>query len=221
MNFFMLGIVGSKCGMTKVYDPSQGSMVPVTVIKAPPCRITQIKTLLNDGYQAIQVTSSLKSIKHINKARQGHLAKAGIIEGFGLFEWKMKDELPSDIELGSSIEVDIFESGQKVDVIGKTKGKGFAGVVKRHNFRTQDASHGNSLSHRAPGSIGQNQTPGRVFKGKKMAGQLGCVRRTVQNLTVMRVLKEKHLLLIKGAVPGATGSTVMVLPAKKRQPSAS
>jgi large subunit ribosomal protein L3 len=219
MNFFMLGIVGSKCGMTFVYDKERRTQVPVTVIKAPPCFVTQIKTLLNDGYQAIQVTSSLKSIKHINKSKQGHLGKAGVKSGFGLFEFRLKGELPPSIKLGTSIEVDLFSIGHKVDVIGQTKGKGFAGVVKRHHFRTQDASHGNSLSHRAPGSIGQNQTPGRVFKGKKMAGQMGCVRRTVQNLTVIDVNKEKHLLLIKGGIPGAPGSTVMVVPAKKYRSS--
>jgi len=210
-----LGIVGIKCGMTRLFDTAAGDVIPVTVIKAPPNRITQIKTQIHDGYQAIQVTSPLKVPKHINKPIKGHLAKASVSTGFGFWEFRLANDALKELKLGGEIDVTLFVTGQNVDVTGITKGKGFAGVVKRHHFRTQDATHGNSLSHRAPGSIGQNQTPGRVFKGKKMAGHLGCQRRTVQNLTIMRVIAEKNLLLIKGAVPGAPNGTVIVRPAIK------
>jgi len=210
-----IGIVGRKCGMTRIFT-EDGVSIPVTVISAPPNRVSQIKTLEKEGYRAIQVTCGQRARSKINKPTAGHLARAGIEPGQGFWEFRLADDKEgNEIELGHEINVSLFAEGQKVDVIGTTKGKGFAGVVKRHHFRTQDASHGNSLSHRAPGSIGQNQTPGRVFKGKKMAGQLGNVRRTAQNLAVVRIDQERHLLLIKGAVPGAVGGNVIVRPAVK------
>jgi large subunit ribosomal protein L3 len=209
-----IGIIGRKCGMTRIFTP-EGASIPVTVIEATPNRVTQIKSKEKEKYRAIQVTTGHRRAIRINKPEAGHLAKAGVETGRGFWEFRLDDNEGEDFKLGGDIKVDIFTVGQKVDVTGISKGKGFAGVVKRHNFKTQDASHGNSLSHRAPGSIGQNQTPGRVFKGKKMAGQMGNVRCTVQNLEVVRVDSERDLLIIKGAIPGAPGGDVIIRPAIK------
>lgn len=209
-----LGLVGRKSGMTRVFT-EEGVSVPVTVVEVQPNRVTQIKTPDTDGYSAIQVTTGSKKASRVSKAAAGHFARAGTEAGDGLWEFRTEGEAAAELELGGEIKVDLFEVGQKVDVTGASKGKGFQGVVKRHNFRMQDATHGNSLSHRAPGSIGQCQTPGKVWKGKKMAGQMGSVRKTTQSLEVVRVDAEHNLLLIKGAVPGATGSSVIVRPAIK------
>ena len=209
-----LGLVGRKSGMTRIFT-EDGVSVPVTVVEVQPNRVTQIKTPETDGYSAIQVTMGARKPSRVNKSQAGHFKKAEIEAGEGLWEFRTEGVDLSDISTGSEIKVDLFESGQKVDVTGISKGKGFQGTVKRHNFSMQDATHGNSLSHRAPGSIGQCQTPGKVFKGKKMAGQMGNVKKTVQSLEVVRVDIENHLLLIKGALPGATGSRVIVRPAVK------
>ncbi len=207
-----IGIVGRKCGMTRVFDEN-GVSTPVTVIEVTPNRITQVKTLDNDGYQAIQITAGEKKVNRVNRPEAGHFKKAGVEAGRGL--WEFRTDSLEGFETGGEIKVDIFEAGQKVDVTATSKGKGFAGGVKRWNFSMQDATHGNSISHRAPGSIGQNQTPGRVFKGKKMAGHMGAERVTTQSLTVVRVDAERNILLIKGAVPGFTGADVIVRPAVK------
>lgn len=209
-----IGIVGRKCGMTRVFT-EDGASVPVTVIEAAPNRITQLKAEDGEGYRAVQVTTGTRRPSRVNKAMAGHFAKAGVDAGRGLWEFRLGDGDGADLQVGGELKVDLFEVGQKVDVTGTSKGKGYAGAVKRHNFRTQDATHGNSLSHRAPGSIGQNQTPGRVFKGKKMAGQLGNVRSTAQNLEIVKVDLERNLLLIRGAVPGSTGGDVIVRPSVK------
>jgi len=209
-----IGLVGRKCGMTRVFTDA-GESIPVTVVEALPNRITQLKTDEADGYRAVQVTTGTRRATRVVKAQKGHFAKAGVEAGRGIWEFRLDGEEGAELEAGSELTVTVFEDGQTVDVIGTSIGKGFAGAVKRHHFRTQDATHGNSLAHRAPGSIGQNQTPGRVFKGKKMAGQMGNVRRTAQNLTVVRVDVERNLLLIRGAVPGAKGSDVIVRPGKK------
>jgi len=209
-----IGLVGRKCGMTRVFTDA-GESIPVTVVEALPNRITQLKTDEADGYRAVQVTTGTRRATRVVKAQKGHFAKAGVEAGRGIWEFRLGSEEGAELEAGSELTVTVFEDGQTVDVIGTSIGKGFAGAVKRHHFRTQDATHGNSLAHRAPGSIGQNQTPGRVFKGKKMAGQMGNVRRTAQNLTVVRVDVERNLLLIRGAVPGAKGSDVIVRPGKK------
>ncbi|MGY0219886.1 50S ribosomal protein L3 [Endozoicomonadaceae bacterium StTr2] len=207
-----IGLVGKKCGMTRIFT-EDGAAVPVTVIEVDPNRVTQVRTVETDGYNAVQVTMGAKKASRVNKAASGHYAKAGVEAGLGLWEFRIEDE--AEHKAGDLIKVDIFEAGQKVDVSGQSKGKGFQGAVKRWNFRTQDATHGNSLSHRAPGSIGQCQTPGRVFKGKKMAGHMGAQQVTVQSLEIVRVDSERNLLLIKGAVPGATGADVIVKPAVK------
>ena len=207
-----IGLVGRKSGMTRVFT-EEGNSVPVTVVEVQPNRVTQIKTPETDGYSAIQVTMGSRRASRVSKAMAGHYAKANTEAGEGLWEFRTEDL--SEIEVGGEIKVDLFEAGQKVDVTGTSKGKGFQGGVKRHNFRMQDATHGNSISHRAPGSIGQCQTPGRVFKGKKMAGQMGSERKTTQSLEVVRVDVENNLLLIKGAVPGTTGSSVIVRPTVK------
>ncbi len=207
-----IGIVGRKCGMSRVFDEN-GVSTPVTVIEVTPNRITQVKTQENDGYQAVQVTAGEKKANRVNSPKAGHFKKAGVEAGRGL--WEFRTDSLEGFEAGGEIKVDIFEDGQVVDVTGTSKGKGFAGGVKRWNFKMQDATHGNSISHRAPGSIGQNQTPGRVFKGKKMAGHMGAERVTTQNLSVVRVDVERNILLIKGAVPGATGGDVIVHPAVK------
>lgn len=208
-----IGLVGKKSGMTRIFT-EDGASVPVTVIEVEPNRVTRVKTVETDGYSAVQVTTGSRKAKHLSKAAAGQYAKAGIEAGRSLMEFRLSEgeEAP---EVGGEITVSLFEAGQKIDVTGTSKGKGFQGAVKRWNFRTQDMTHGNSLSHRAPGSIGQCQTPGRVFKGKKMAGQLGNVRCTVQSLEVVRVDAERNLLLIKGAVPGAPGSDVVVRSAVK------
>ena len=207
----MIGLVGKKVGMTRIFT-EEGVSIPVTVIEVEANRVTQVKSLENDGYQAIQVTTGAKKANRVVKPEAGHFAKAGVEAGRGLWEFRAES---AEYTVGQSISVEIFADVKKVDVTGTSKGKGFAGTVKRWNFRTQDATHGNSLSHRVPGSIGQNQTPGKVFKGKKMAGQLGNERVTVQSLDVVRVDAERNLLLVKGAVPGATGSDLIVKPAVK------
>ncbi len=209
-----IGLVGKKKGMTRVFR-EDGTSVPVTVVEVSPNRITQIRSEESDGYTAIQVTSGGRRASLVSRPLAGHYAKAGVEAGEGLWEFRLSVDELSDFEVGSQITVERFEQGQMVDVTGTSKGKGFAGVVKRHNFRMQDATHGNSLSHRAPGSIGQCQTPGRVFKGKKMAGHMGSERVTTQNLEVVRVDAERNLLLIRGAVPGAPGGHVFVRPSSK------
>ncbi|MGD8379806.1 MAG: 50S ribosomal protein L3 [Gammaproteobacteria bacterium] len=209
-----IGVIGRKCGMTRVFT-EDGASIPVTVIEVEPNRLAQVKTADVDGYRALQVTTGTRRATRVTKPLQGHFAKAGVAAGRILGEFRLADGEGEGLEAGGEIKVDVFEAGQMVDVTGTTIGKGYAGTVKRHNFRTQDATHGNSLSHRAPGSIGQNQTPGRVFKGKKMSGHMGNVRRTAQNLEVVRVDAERNLLLVKGAVPGATGGNVIVRPAVK------
>jgi large subunit ribosomal protein L3 len=200
--------------MTRVFT-EQGESIPVTVIEVSPNRVTQVKTVDADGYNALQVTLGKKRSSLLNKPQVGHFSKAEVEAGEGLWELKLVDEEGTELEAGAELKVDQFKAGQKVDVTGTSKGKGFAGVVKRHNFAMQDATHGNSLSHRAPGSIGMCQTPGRVFKGKKMAGHMGDVRVTTQNLEVVSVDTDRNLLLIKGAVPGASGGQVTVRPAVK------
>ncbi len=200
--------------MTRVFT-EEGNSVPVTVIEVDPNRVTQVKSEETDGYRSIQVTFGSKRANLVNKPVGGHFAKAGTEAGEGLWELRLPEGEGDELEAGAELKVDMFEAGELVDVTGTSKGKGFAGTVKRHNFRMQDATHGNSLAHRAPGSIGQCQTPGRVFKGKKMAGQMGDERVTTQNLEVVRVDADRNLLLIKGAVPGAAGGTVMVRPAVK------
>jgi len=209
-----MGLVGRKCGMTRVFT-DDGVSIPVTVIEAQPNRITQVKTVEIDGYRALQVTAGSRKASRVSKPEAGHFAIAKVEAGDLISEFRLGELDEGEFELGNEIKVDLFEAGQKVDVIGTSIGKGFAGTVKRHNFSMQDATHGNSLAHRAPGSIGQNQTPGRVFKGKKMSGHMGNVRRTVQNLEVVRVDAERNLLLIRGAVPGHSGGRVVVRPAIK------
>jgi large subunit ribosomal protein L3 len=209
-----MGLVGRKCGMTRIFT-EEGDSIPVTVIEAQPNRITQMKSVENDGYRALQVSTGSRRSSRVRKSQAGHFAAAKVEAGDLMSEFRLEDGEQGEFEIGGEIKVDLFQVGQKVDVIGTTIGKGFAGTVKRHNFSMQDATHGNSLSHRAPGSIGQNQSPGRVFKGKKMSGHMGNVRRTVQNLEVVRVDAERNLILIKGAVPGHSGGRVLVRPAIK------
>ena len=209
-----IGIVGRKAGMTRIFT-EDGVSIPVTVIEMEPNRVTQMKTLDTDGYRAVQVTTGSRRPSRVNKAAAGHYAKAGVEAGRGLWEFRLADGEGKDLAAGSTIGVDIFSEGQKVDVIGNSIGKGFAGVIKRYHFGMQDATHGNSLSHRAVGSIGMGQNPGHVIKGKKMAGHMGNVRTTNENLEVVRVDAERNLLLVKGAVPGAKGGDLMVRPAMK------
>ena len=209
-----IGVVGRKVGMTRVFT-DEGASLPVTVIEVEPNRVAQLQTVESDGYRAVQVTTGSRKASRVTKPAAGHYAKAGVEAGRGLWEFRLNDGEGEELEAAGEIKVDIFEAGQKVDVSGISIGKGFAGGVKRHNFRTQDATHGNSLSHRAPGSIGQCQTPGRVFKGKRMAGHMGAAKRTMQNLEVVRVDADRNLLLVKGAVPGAKGGNVVVRPAVK------
>lgn len=211
-----IGLVGRKCGMTRQFT-EDGNSIPVTVIEITPNRVAQIKNNEVDGYRSYQITAGSKKASRVTKAAAGHYTKAGVDAGFGLWEFRLDENEGDDINVGSELKVDIFSEGQIIDVTGISRGKGFAGAVKRHNFRTQDATHGNSLSHRAPGSIGQNQTPGRVFKGKKMAGHMGNKRNTVQNQEVIRVDVERNILLVKGVVPGAPGSIVIVRPAVKKK----
>ena len=208
-----VGIVGRKSGMTRVFT-EDGVSVPVTVVEVVPNRVTQIKEQDTDGYRAIQVTAGSRKASKVSKPEAGHFARAGVEAGVGLWEFRL-DGSDEAFELGAELTVARFEQGQKVDVAGQSKGKGFQGGVKRWNFSMQDATHGNSLSHRAPGSLGQCQTPGRVFKGKKMAGHMGAERVTTQGLEVVRVDVERNLLLIKGAVPGAPGGDVIVRPTTK------
>ena len=208
-----IGVVGRKTGMTRVFT-EDGVSVPVTVVYVEPNRVSQVKTVETDGYQAIQVTVGERRAQHrVSQPIKGHLAKSEMRMGRGLWEFRVNDL--GELSVGTQISVDQFEAGQIVDVTGQSKGKGFAGAVKRWNFRMQDATHGNSLSHRAPGSIGNCQTPGRVFKGKKMAGHMGAERVTVQGLEVIRVDEEKCLILVKGSVPGANGMDVIIKPAAK------
>lgn len=209
-----IGLIGRKVGMTRIFT-EDGVSIPVTVIEATPNRVTQLRTDETDGYRALQVTAGEKKANRVNKAAAGHFAKAGVEAGRGLWEFRLDANEGADIEVGSELTVELFNDTNKVDVAGTSKGKGFAGVIKRWNFSSQRMTHGNSLSHRAPGSIGQNQSPGKVFKGKKMAGQLGNKKVTMQSLELVRVDAENNLLLVKGTVPGATGGDVIVKPAVK------
>lgn len=209
-----IGVIGRKAGMTRVFA-ADGSVVPVTVIEIEPNRVTQIRDAERDGYRAYQVTVGGRKASRVTKPEAGHYAKAGVAAGRGEWEFRLAEGEGADLVVGSEVKVDIFQAGQLVDVTGQNKGKGFAGTIKRHNFSGQDRTHGNSLSHRVPGSIGQNQSPGRVWKGKRMAGHMGDVRCTTQNLEVVRVDAERNLLLVKGAVPGSAGGDVIVRPAVK------
>lgn len=209
-----IGVIGRKAGMTRVFN-DQGVSMPVTVIEVEPNRIAQIKSNDNDGYLAVQVTVGQRKASRVNKPAAGHYAKAEVEAGRGLWEFRLEEGEVEGLETGGELKADVFEAGQLVDVRGNTQGKGYQGGVKRHNFRMQDATHGNSISHRAAGSIGQCQTPGRVFKGKKMAGHMGNAQRSQQNLEVVRVDLERNLLLVKGAVPGSKGGDVIVTPAIK------
>lgn len=204
-----MGLVGQKLGMSRIFT-EKGTSIPVTVIEVLPNRITQVKTVENEGYCAIQITTGSRKASLVNRPEAGHFAKANQEAGRGLWEFSYDASKETEYSVGNAMTVDYFEVGQLVDVSGTSKGKGFAGAIKRHNFRSQDMSHGNSVSHRAPGSIGQNQTPGRVFKGKRMAGHMGAKRCTVQNLEVVRVDKERHLLFVKGAIPGCTTGDVII-----------
>ncbi len=209
-----IGLVGRKCGMTRIFTEA-GNSVPVTVIEVDPNRITQIKTLETDGYQAVQVTTGVRRASRVTKPMAGHFAKAEVAAGRGVWEFRINGDEAANYTVGASVGLDLFAVGQEVDVTGTSKGKGFQGPVKRWNFRTQDATHGNSVSHRVHGSTGQNQSPGRVFKGKKMAGHMGDERVTVQGLEVISVDVERSVLLVRGAVPGATGYDVIVRPSVK------
>ena len=209
-----IGLVGRKAGMTRVFTGT-GESIPVTVVVVDPNRVTRLKTLESDGYRAIQVTTGTKKRSRISKSQAGNFAKQGVEAGEGLWEFRLEDGEGGEFATGKFLNVTAFQVGQKVDATGTSIGKGYAGVVRRHNFRTQDATHGNSLAHRAPGSIGQNQTPGRVFKGKRMAGHMGNVRRTTQNLEIVRIDEARNALLIQGAIPGPKGGRVIVRPATK------
>jgi large subunit ribosomal protein L3 len=209
-----IGIVGRKAGMSRIFT-DDGRSIPVTVIEATPNRITQVKTVETDGYTAVQVTAGAKRASLVTKPAAGHFAKAKVEAGRGLWEFRIEDKDAGNFQVGSEIKADIFQVGQLVDVQGVTKGKGFQGTIKRHHFKMGDATHGNSLSHRAPGSIGQRQTPGRVFPGKKMAGHMGAVQQSMQNLEVVKVDAERGLIAVKGSVPGAPGGDVVVRPASK------
>lgn len=209
-----IGLVGKKSGMTRIFT-DEGAALGVTVIEVGPNRITQIKTVATDGYSAIQLAAGERKTSHLTKPMIGHYAKAGIAAGRLLNECRVDESELEGVNVGDELDLTRFEVGQRVDVVGQSKGKGFQGGVKRWNFTMQDATHGNSVSHRAPGSIGQCQTPGRVFKGKKMAGHMGSEQVTVQSLVVVRVDAERNLLLVKGNVPGAPGSNVLVRPAVK------
>lgn len=206
-----LGLVGRKCGMTRVFT-ADGSSVPVSVIEVLPNRVVMLKTPVTDGYEAVQVTMGERKASHVTKAVAGHYAKAGVAAGEGLWEFRTAVK---DLAVGAEIKVDLFQAGQMIDVTGVSRGKGFAGTIKRWNFTMGDATHGNSLSHRSPGSIGQRQSPGRVFKGKKMSGHMGNERVTVQNLQVVQIDTERNLILVSGAIPGAPDGVVVVLPAMK------
>jgi len=209
-----IGIVGRKAGMTRVFT-EEGTSIPVSVIEVTSNRITQVKTEEIDGYQAIQVTTGSKKASRVNKPMAGHFAKAGVEAGRGLWEFRVEGDEAADMAVGGEVSLDLFEAGQKVDVTGVTIGKGFQGGIKRHHFTMQDATHGNSISHRSNGSIGMCQTPGRVIKGKKMSGHMGNVQRTIQSLELVRVDAERGLLLVKGSVPGSKGGNVIIKPAVK------
>ena len=209
-----IGVVGRKAGMTRIFT-EDGQALPVTVIEVEPNRITQLKTLESDGYRAVQVTVGTRRSSRVTKSEAGHFAKAGVEAGRGMWEFRLADGEGEDLAAGGEITASVFEDGQVVDAIGQSKGKGFQGGVKRWNFRTQDATHGNSVSHRVIGSTGQNQTPGRVFKGKKMPGHLGDDRVTVQGLEIVSIDAERSVLVVKGAIPGATGGDVIVRPTIK------
>ncbi len=212
-----LGVIGIKRGMTRVYTDA-GAAVPVTVIEVDPNRVTRVKAANSDGYRAIQVTVGACHRNRINQPDAGIYAKVAASAGRGLWEFRLNDDEGAELVAGAEVKVDLFTQGQYVDVTGVTVGKGFAGTIKRHNFSMGDATHGNSLSHRSPGSIGQRQTPGRVIKGKRMSGHMGCVNRTTQRLEVVRVDTERNLLLIKGAVPGSKGGDVLIKPTVKNRP---
>jgi len=214
-----IGLIGRKTGMTRVFT-EEGASLPVTVIEIEPNRVTQLRDAEVDGYRAYQVTVGVRRASRVGKPMAGHFAKAGVEAGRGLWEFRLAEGEGEELQVGAELSAGLFEAGQKVDATGTSIGKGYAGVVKRYNFRTQDATHGNSLSHRAPGSIGQNQTPGRVFKGKRMAGHMGNVKRTTQNLEVVRVDEERNLILVKGAVPGPKGGDVILRPAVKTKQKA-
>ena len=209
-----IGVVGRKAGMTRIFT-DDGVSIPVSVVEVLPNRITQIKTTDTDGYQAIQVTTGSRRASRVSKPMAGHFAKAGVESGRGLWEFRLGGDEAGEMEVGGEINVSIFEAGQKIDVTGRSIGKGFQGGIKRHNFSTQDMSHGNSVSHRSNGSIGMCQTPGRVIKGKKMSGHMGDVKTTTQSLELVRVDAERGLLLIKGSIPGAKGGDVIIKPAVK------
>ncbi|MDN5862417.1 MAG: 50S ribosomal protein L3 [Salinisphaera sp.] len=239
-----MGLIGRKCGMTRVFTDT-GATVPVTVVEVSPNRVTQIKDIEPDGYRAVQVTTGARRATRVNRAMAGHYKRAATTAGRGLWEFRLgedealptirkKSDTPAtaesedagqaaepafeetEVALGAEFTVNLFAAGQVVDVTGTSIGKGYAGVIKRHNFSSQRMTHGNSKAHRAPGSIGQNQTPGRVFKGKKMSGHMGDARTTVQNLEVVRVDEQRNLLLIRGGVPGAKGSDLIIRPAVKK-----
>lgn len=209
-----IGLVGRKCGMTRIFS-EDGTSVPVTVIEVESNRITQIKTVANDGYRSIQITVGDKKVSSLSKAMMGHYAAANVKAGRGLWEFRLDNNESDDLTVGSVLPLECFAVGQRIDVQGNSIGKGFAGGVKRHHFSMQDATHGNSLSHRVLGSIGMCQTPGRVFKGKKMAGHLGAVKKTIQNLTIHSIDAERNLIMVKGAVPGSKGGDVVITPAMK------
>ena len=210
-----MGIIGQKAGMTRIFD-STGISVPVTAISVSPTQITQIKTLEKDGYKAVQVSYGQKKESKVNKAVLGHYKKAAVSPGKGLMEFRLNDKEMEGLEIGKSIDLSLFKVGEHVDITGTTLGKGFQGGVKRHHFATQDATHGNSLSHRALGATGQCQDPGRVFKGKKMAGQLGNVRNTIQNLVIVKILLDDNTILVKGSIPGHDGANVIIKPTRKK-----
>lgn len=210
-----MGLIGKKVGMTRLFQTS-GKAIPVTVIEVTPNVVVQLKTLEKDGYRALQVATGQRRAQRVTKAQAGHFAKVQLIPGRLLREFRLAESEGKDITVGAELKVDLFTLGQLVDVITeRSKGKGFQGCVKRHHFRTQDASHGNSVSHRVPGSTGQRQSPGRVFKGKKMSGQMGAVRRTSQNQVIVKIDLERNLILVKGGVPGPNGGDVMLKPAAK------
>jgi large subunit ribosomal protein L3 len=211
-----IGVIGRKAGMTRVFT-EDGASIPVTVIEVTANRVAQVRTADADGYRAVQVAAGSRRPSRVTKPMAGHFAKAGVEAGDSLHEFRLEAGEGEDLAAGADIGVGVFEAGQKVDVRGVTKGRGFSGGIRRHHFRSQDSTHGNSLSHRAPGSIGQCQTPGRVWKGKRMAGQHGNVNRCQQNLEVVRVDAERNLLLIKGAVPGPAGGRLVVLPSVKQK----
>jgi large subunit ribosomal protein L3 len=209
-----LGVIGRKCGMTRIFT-ADGAAIPVTVIEVEPNRVTQVKTVETDGYRAVQITTGTRRATRVSKGMAGHFAKANVAAGRGSWEFRLEAADKGDFAPGAELKVDMFKEGQKVDVTGTSIGKGYAGTIKRHHFAGQDRSHGNSVSHRAPGSIGQRQTPGRVFPGKRMSGHLGAERNTTTNLVVVKVDVARNLLLVKGAVPGSEGGDLIVRPTSR------